>query len=150
MAKESLFNILENNFYLEDVKVLDLYSGTGSIAYEFASRESPMVVAIDINGKCIRYIAETAKELGFENLKTVRTAAASFLKFTTQKFDVIFADPPYDMEGIEEIAHIVFERNLLEKDGWLIIEHSKNHDFTGFSGFFQQRHYGRVNFSIFK
>jgi 16S rRNA (guanine966-N2)-methyltransferase len=88
--------------------------------------------------------------LKLDKIKTVRTAAVSFLKFTAQKFDIIFADPPYDMEGIEEIPKIVFERELLEKDAWLIIEHSKSHDFTGFPGFSQQRHYGRVNFSIFK
>lgn len=100
LAKESLFNILDNHVYFEDLKVLDLYSGTGSIAYEFASRESKLVVAVDINPKCVAFIQETSTRLAFDNLKVVRSSSIGFLNHCKDKFDLIFADPPYDLEGV--------------------------------------------------
>ena len=150
LAKESLFNILENNFFLQDLSVLDLFSGTGSISYEFASRGSKLVVAVESNTRCSRFITDTAKQLNFTALRTMRVNAFSFLKQTSQKFDIIFADPPYDLEGIELIPQLVFDRKLLAEDGWLVVEHSREKDFKEHPGFFDQRKYGKVNFSFFK
>lgn len=149
LAKESLFNILENNIYFEDVRVLDLYAGTGSISYEFASRGAPLVIAVDINPRCVKFIAETAGKLEFSQLKPIRSSSLGYLRQSAGKFDLIFADPPFDLEGIREIADLVFERQLLNPDGWLIIEHSQQHDFSAHPNFFERRKYGKVNFSFF-
>lgn len=150
LAKESLFNILENHVYFEDISVLDLYAGTGSISYEFASRGSKQVVAIDINPACVRFIAETASRLGFEMLKAVRSSSVGFLNYTNNRYDLIFADPPYDLEGIEEVIRLVFEKDLLAGNGWLIVEHPAEKDFSRMPGFDQKRNYGKVNFSFFR
>ncbi len=150
LAKESLFNILENHFFLQDLSVLDLFAGTGSISYEFASRGSKLVVAVDTNLRCIRFITDTSRQLEFITLRTMRVNAFSYLKQTSQKFDIIFADPPYDLEGTELIPGMVFERELLAEEGWLVMEHSREKDFRDQPRFFDQRKYGKVNFSFFK
>ena len=150
LAKESLFNILDNHLYFEDIEVLDLFAGTGSISYEFASRGSKSVIAVDIHPRCVHFISDTAKKIDFNQLRVVRASALSFLQHCSSKFDLIFADPPYDLEGIEQIALIVFERQLLRDNGWLIIEHDRSHDFSAFTGFYEQRNYGKVNFSFFR
>jgi 16S rRNA (guanine966-N2)-methyltransferase len=150
MAKEGLFNILENHLYFEDLAVLDLYAGTGSISYEFASRDSRMVIAVDIHPKCISFINETAKKFGFDKLKAVRSSSIGFLEYSREKFDVIFADPPYDLEGVEAVIEIVFKRDMLKDGGWLIIEHPREKAFSAFPGFYQHRNYGKVNFSFFR
>lgn len=150
LAKESLFNILDNHVYFEDLKVLDLYSGTGSIAYEFASRESKLVVAVDINPKCVAFIQETSTRLAFDNLKVIRSSSIGFLNHCKDKFDLIFADPPYDLEGVEDVIAVVFEKQLLNDEGWLIIEHSVEKDFSALEHFNQHRNYGKVNFTFFR
>lgn len=150
LAKESLFNILENHLYFDDISVLDLYAGTGSISYEFASRECKSVVAVDINSRCTGFMTETATQLGFEHMKVVRSSAIGYLNHCREKYDLIFADPPYDLDGVEEVIKIVFNRQLLADEGWLIIEHSENRDFSSFPGFYEHRNYGKVNFSFFR
>jgi 16S rRNA (guanine(966)-N(2))-methyltransferase RsmD len=150
LAKESLFNILDNHIYFDDILVLDLYSGTGSISFEFASRGCEMVTSVDIHPRCVSFISETASQLGFQNLKAVRSSSLGFLQHSSKKYDVIFADPPYDLEGIEEIIKIVFDRDLLKENGWLILEHSPGKDFSSFDFFDQHRNYGKVNFTFFR
>jgi 16S rRNA (guanine966-N2)-methyltransferase len=150
MAKEGLFNILDNHVYFEDLRVLDLYAGTGSISYEFASRGSTLVIAVDLNPRCTRFISETATRLGFDRMKTVRSSSIGFLNHCSEKFDIIFADPPYDLEGTGEIVTLVFGRELLLEGGWLIIEHERTKDFSSFPNFVRQRNYGKVNFSFFR
>ena len=150
LAKESLFNILENNVYFEDLNVLDLYAGTGSISYEFASRGSRQVIAVDIHPNCIKFISETASKLRFDQLKAVRSSSIGFLNYTREKFDLIFADPPYDLEGIEEVIGLVFKKAMLNEGGWLVIEHSEGKDFSALPYFSQHRNYGKVNFSFFR
>lgn len=150
LAKESLFNILENHIYFDDIQVLDLYAGTGSISYEFASRGCRQVIAVDINPRCVRFISDTASRLGFDQLKAVRSSSLGFLQHCSLKFDLIFADPPYELEGIEEIATLAFDRNLLQDGGWLVIEHSREKDFSAYPHFMERRNYGKVNFSFFR
>ena len=150
LAKESLFNILDNHLYFEDLRVLDLYAGTGNISYEFASRESQLVLAVDINPRCVSFIAETAGKLGFSQLRAIRSSSMGFLGHCKEQFDLIFADPPYDLEGVEEMIELVFKRKLLADKGWLIIEHSIDRDFSTFPAFDQRRNYGKVNFSFFR
>ena len=150
MAKESLFNILGNHIEFEEIRVLDLFAGTGNISFEFASRGARQVIAVDTNSRCIKFISEMASTLSFQNLIAVKTSAFSFLKFTSQKFDIIFADPPYDMEGIEEIITLVFSNQILDKNGMLVMEHPKEKVFDDFPQFLEKRKYGMVNFSFFK
>lgn len=150
LAKESLFNILENNFFLQDLTVLDLFAGTGSISYEFASRGSLLVLSVDNHPRCVRFIAETARLLNFGTLRAVRSNAFSFLRQTGQTFDIIFADPPYDLEETMTIPGLVFDRGLLKEEGWLVIEHSREKDFSAHPRFFELRKYGKVCFSFFK
>ncbi|CDN32955.1 16S rRNA (guanine(966)-N(2))-methyltransferase [Mucinivorans hirudinis] len=149
-AKENLFNILANHFDFEDVSVLDLFSGTGSISYEFCSRGARRVVSVESNAVHHRFIAEMKHKLGYEQLITLKTNAFVYLKSVHEKFDVIFADPPYELEGIETIPDLVFRADLLAADGWLIVEHSAATDFSSHPRFVQIRRYGSVNFSIFQ
>ena len=150
LAKESLFNILDNHFFFEDLKVLDLFAGTGSISFEFASRGSQLVLPVDTNGRCIKFIAETASKLEMSSIRPIRANAFAFLKQGRQQFDIIFADPPYDLEGIEQIPQLVFDKGMLAQEGWLIIEHSQDRDFGDQGRLFDTRKYGRVHFSFFK
>lgn len=149
MAKEALFNILVNHFELDDIVVLDLFAGTGSISYEFASRGALGVTSVDTELRCIDFIRNTSRSLGFEAVLAFRSDAFRYLQNTQNAYDIIFCDPPYDLEGIERIPAIVIERKLLRAGGWLILEHSGKGDFSKMTGFSQHRRYGSVNFSIF-
>ncbi len=149
LAKESLFNILINNFDFEELVVLDLFAGTGNISYEFASRNCREVTAVENNFKCTGFIKQTVQKLNFDNINIVRANVFNFLKLTNKTYDIIFADPPYDFEGIEKIPELIFSRQLLNKEGWLIIEHSKRTKLEHLPHFSQQRKYGKVNFSVF-
>ncbi len=149
MAKEAIFNILVNHFDLTEVFVLDLFAGTGNITYEFASRGALGVTSVDTDLRCIDFIRTTAKELNFEAVLAFRSDAFRYLMNTQNKYDIIFCDPPYDMDGIDAIPRLIIEKQLLRENGWLIIEHSKRQDFSQLNGFREKRHYGNVNFSIF-
>jgi 16S rRNA (guanine(966)-N(2))-methyltransferase RsmD len=149
LAKEGLFNILYNYFHFEQVEVLELFAGTGNIAYEFASRGSKNIIAVDINLRCISFIDRMARELEFSNIHTIKGNVFHILERIKQTFDIIFADPPYDLQNIDKLPDLVFEKKLLKNDGWLIIEHTKKLDFSSHQFYWQQRHYGNVHFSIF-
>jgi 16S rRNA (guanine(966)-N(2))-methyltransferase RsmD len=148
-AKEGLFNVLNNTVDYETLKVLDLFSGTGSIAFEFLSRGVPEVTAVDSNHRCIEFIKKTAAEFGAANLKAVKSNSFVFLKHMVAKFDLVFADPPYDLEGIESIPDLVFASGLLVPGGLMILEHSDRYKFEKHPCFEQHRNYGSVNFSFF-
>ena len=149
-AKENLFNVLVNLVDFEELDVLDLFSGTGSISYEFASREAHSVTSVEVNSVHHNFIRQTAKELKFENFYAVKANAFLYLKSCTKQFDIIFSDAPYDLEGSAEIIDLVFERNLLREDGFLIFEHSKDQNFSEHPKFWQQRSYGSVQFTFLK
>jgi len=149
-AKENLFNIISNNFDLEQVEVLDLFSGTGSISYEFASRGAQRVVSVEMNPTHHRFITAMARELDYGQMSAVRTNVFVYLKSIKDSFDIIFADPPYDLDGIEQIPEMIFNRGLLRAQGWLVLEHSSDKDFSDYPHFLEVRHYGSVNFSIFQ
>jgi len=148
-AKEALFNIISNHFYFDDLKVLDLFSGTGNISYEFYSRGAKEVVAVEINRKCFEFIKKTKSALEMSGVKVVQANVFKFLKYAHPAYNIIFADPPYDMDGFETIPELVFSANLLDVDGWLIIEHPIEISFSDSPYFYEQRKYGKVNFSIF-
>lgn len=149
MAKESLFNVLNNYFYFDGIEVLDLFAGTGNISYEFAARGAIHVLSVDLNAKCVDFISKTAKSLDFQNMTVIKAEAFQYLKTTGRKFNVIFADPPYDMENVPALPERIFERKLLKEDGWFVLEHSDKYDFTRHPNFFETRKYGRVHFTAF-
>ena len=149
VAKEGLFNIFNNNFDFESLKVLDLFAGIGSISFEFASRGVKDITTVDVDYNCVRFIKKIVSELKIENLKVVNADTFKFLKFINSKFDIIFADPPYNNKKFNIIPSLVFDNNLLNNNGWLIIEHPSEISFTDYKYFLEQRKYGKVNFSIF-
>ena len=149
-AKEGLFNILSNRFDLTSFEVLDLFSGSGSISYEFASRGCPAVHAVEIDPRHAAYIRATAGKFGFRQIRVIRDDAFHFLSICKQQYDIIFADPPYDMSHVEEIPDLILEKELLKPDGILILEHSGRTDFTGHEHIQDHRRYGNVHFSFFK
>lgn len=150
LAKESLFNILNNKTEFRGKTALDLFSGTGSLAYEFVSRGCTHVLAVEQNHACVRFIQQTAEEYGMEELKVIRGDVFRFIKSAMGTFDIIFADPPYSMENIPEISLKIFERGLLKDEAWLIIEHPGEIDLSDQEHFVEHRKYGKVNFSFFQ
>ncbi len=149
-AKENLFNVLSNRYDFEELTVLDLFSGTGSISYEFASRGSRRVVSIESNAVHQRFISETARKLSLDAIQSVRTNVFVYLKHCREQFDLIFADPPYALEGVDGLPALILQGGWLKPDGIFILEHSKQKDFSSYPGFFERRVYGSVNFSFFK
>ena len=150
MSKESLFNILRNRYSLTRISVLDLFSGTGNISYEFASRGAEAVTAVDANSGCAKFIEETTA--AFEmNIKVIKSDVYGFLGRESAQYDIIFADPPYDFEKEQflKIVDAVFENNLLLAEGSLIIEHSKHTDLHEHANFSEIRKYGGSAFSFF-
>ncbi|CAA0150411.1 16S rRNA (guanine(966)-N(2))-methyltransferase RsmD [Tenacibaculum maritimum] len=151
MAKESLFNILNNLYYFDAISVMDLFSGTGNISFEFASRGSKEIYAVDQHFACIKFIQSIAENLNFD-IHTYKSDVYKFLEKTPLKTDVIFADPPYDFEKEEflKIVNTVFERNLLNDDGLLIVEHSKHTDLSSHPKHSYDKRYGGNVFSFFE
>lgn len=149
-AKENLFNVLGNIIDFEECGVLDLFAGTGSISYEFASRGVRGVTSVEINSVHHNFIRRTATELGIENLYAVKANVFLYLKSCTKRFDIIFSDAPYDLDGSAEVVNLVFERDLLSDEGILIFEHSTAQKFDNHPYLWQSRSYGSVQFSLFK
>lgn len=151
MAKESLFNIINNLYYFDGITVFDLFAGTGNISYEFASRGTKNIFAIDANYNCIKYITKTSKELDLE-ITTLKSDVYGFLEKTNLQADLIFADPPYDFETEKflNIVNLVFERGLLKNDGVLVVEHSKHTDLSSHKNHTNDRRYGGNVFSFFE
>lgn len=149
-AKEALFNILNNRFHFKELKVLDLFSGSGNIAYEFGSRGAGPIVAVDENFECIKFIKKTAEELDLDILP-VKSDVFKYLEKAPIKCDLIFADPPYDfdVESLQKLVSITFERELLNEEGELVIEHSKRIDLSSLEHFTEVRKYGNSVFSFF-
>ena len=150
MARESLFNILNNNIDWENTSALDLFSGTGSIALELVSRGCPRVVSVESNAKHHTFIQSVKAKLDATELLTIKADVFSYIKSCNQTFDLIFADPPYDLKELESIPTKAFEHGLLNDDGVFILEHSKNNSFEEHPLFKEERKYGAVHFSFFE
>jgi len=149
-AKEGLFNILENRYNFSDKTVLDLFSGTGSMAYEFLSRGCKNILLIEKNYHHVRFIHEVLKSLGAENARVVKTDVFKYLYHNPEKFDIVFADPPFDLPYLGKIPKAIFTSGVLIPNGLFILEHSKEHSFLSHPNFTEIRNYGKVNFSFFK
>jgi len=145
-AKEALFSILDSRYYFYDKNVLDLFSGTGNISFEFASRGCEKITAVDKNSKCVHFIEETKEELKM-NINTVQADCIKYLGNLNQQFNFIFADPPYSFEEYQKLKDIIVANNLVKKDGCLIIEHDNTTSFDDKN--VEVRRYGGVHFSIF-
>lgn len=151
VAKEALFNILNNYYHISSLSIVDLFSGTGNIAYEFAARGAETITAVDANYDCVKFIKKTSAELDFP-ITTLKSDVFKYLEKVPVKADIIFADPPYDFEDAKfaKIAALVFEKKMLKENGQLIIEHSKHTDLSGLEYFRESRKYGSSVFSFFE
>lgn len=149
LAKEALFNILYNQFDFEQIKVLDLFSGTGNISLEFASRGVREICSVDRDFGCTNYLKSLVKQFELNAIKVVKSDVFRFLEMETDQYDLIFADPPYDMPQINLIASKVIERNILSPQGYLIIEHPSMKKLDNHPLFIEQRKYGSSSFSFY-
>lgn len=151
MAKESLFNILNNLYYFDGISIIDLFAGTGNISLEFASRGAKSILAVDSNYHCIKFINKISNQLNV-TIQALKADVFKFLETNKIKSDVIFADPPYEFENdrFMQIANLVFENELLSENGTLIIEHSKHTDLSEHQHFSYSRKYGGCVFSFFE
>ena len=149
MARESLFNILNNYVDYEDCTVMDLFAGTGAVSFEFISRGVKEVTSVDINNQCIEFIKQSAQHMRVSNLHAVRSNVFDLLKRAYKKFDIIFADPPYALDTLPQLPDLVFGSNILTDDGIFILEHPREFQFEEHPHFWQHRNYGKVNFTFF-
>lgn len=149
-AKENLFNIINNYFNLDEINVLDLFGGTGSISYEFASRGCREIDLIESDYKMYTFIKEVITGLDLKVINPVKSDVFRYIKHCIKTYDLIFADPPYNLDWLENLPDLIFENKLLKDKGWFILEHSKKQDFSLHPNYFEKRLYGSVNFSFFK
>ena len=149
-AREGLFNILNNRVDFETITVLDLFSGTGSISYEFASRGASIVHLVEKDFKYISGIKKILKDFEFDNVKPIHIDVMAYLKTCSIKYDIVFADPPYELSWLTELPDLVSQAGIIKKDGFFILEHPRDLSFTEHKLFFEHRNYGGVNFSFFK
>ena len=149
-AKENLFNVLANRIDFEDLVVLDLFSGTGSISFEFLSRGAKQVTCVEQYAPHVKFIKEVADKLKVDNLTVITGDAYRFIKSSIGKFDLIFTDAPYADERLGTLPDLILKSTLLAKDGLLIVEHSKTNDFSSHPAYKETREYGSVNFSFFE
>jgi 16S rRNA (guanine(966)-N(2))-methyltransferase RsmD len=149
MAKEGLFNILNTFLEFGEIEVCDLFAGTGNITFEFASRGCREVTAVEINAKCIAFIQKTISDLGFTNITPMKADVFSFLFRSQKTFDFVFADPPYDLEHAHELPDKIIH-SALKPEGWLVLEHGPDSNYSTHPAYHHTRHYGKVHFSFFQ
>src|SRR5258705_4487533 len=148
VAKEGLFNIIENNLEISELKALDLFGGTGSISYELASRGATDLTIIEKDIKMYEFIKKTSAELQLD-LKLMKMDVFKFINQCTEQFDLIFAGPPYALENIDDLPKLVFEKRLLKTKGWFVLEHTPRNEYKNFPFYKTERNYGTTVFSIF-
>jgi 16S rRNA (guanine(966)-N(2))-methyltransferase RsmD len=149
IAKEGLFNILQNNVDFENIKTLDLFGGTGSISYELASRGANDLTVIEKDISMYEFIKKTSMQLKIENFKVIKMDVFKFLEQCNETFDLIFAGPPYALQNIDELPALIAQKKLLNKEGWFVLEHTARNDYNNYPMFVKQRNYGTTVFSIF-
>jgi len=151
MSKEALFNILNNHFDFDGLKVLDLFSGTGNISYEFASRGSGNITSVDGDFGCVKFIKQTAAEYDF-SIAAIKSDVFAFIDKCLVDYDIIFADPPYGLDQVtfEKLVTLLLQKPLLRADGMLIVEHSKHTKLQHLDHFSFQKNYGGSTFSFFE
>jgi 16S rRNA (guanine(966)-N(2))-methyltransferase RsmD len=150
IAKEGLFNILQNNLDFSRLKTLDLFGGTGSISYELASRGSDDLTIVEKDNQMHAFIKKTAEGLGIKNINVVKSDVFRFIEQCQEKFDFIFAGPPYALKNIDDLPRLIFEKQLLNDGGWFILEHTPANNYEQFPFYKMSRNYGTTIFSIFE
>jgi len=150
LAKEGLFNMLSNMIDLEDLKTLEIFGGTGSISYELASRGAKDITIVERDPASIEFIKKTTSELGIAaQFKIIRSDVFKFLKLCTEQYDLIFADPPYALEQMDNLPNLVFEKAILLPEGIFILEHTHRNDFTNHHNYLRMKSYGETIFTFF-
>lgn len=149
IAKEGLFNILQNQLDFEELKTLDLFGGTGSITYELASRGAPDLTIVEKDTKMYDFIKKNIDVLGFENIKVVKSEVFNYINSCSTKYDFIFAGPPYALSTIDDLPKLIFEKELLTKGGRFVLEHTPRNDYRKFDHYKSERNYGTTIFSTF-
>lgn len=149
-AKENIFNVLNGYIDFDGASALDLFSGTGSISLEMLSRGCRPVVSVEADRDHARFIGECVRRIGTADHVLIRGDVFRFVKKCHEQFGLIFADPPYALENLATIPQLIFENGLLAPGGIFVLEHGKNYDFSGDPHFIEHRHYGSVNFSLFR
>lgn len=150
VAKEGLFNIICNHLDIEELKTLDLFGGTGSISYELSSRGAKHLIIVEKDPKMYAFIKKTAGELKLENFKVVKMDVFKFIAQCTEKFDFIFAGPPYALANIDDLPKLIFKKRMLNPRGWFVLEHTPKNDYREFPFYKTERNYGTTIFSIFE
>jgi 16S rRNA (guanine(966)-N(2))-methyltransferase RsmD len=149
IAKEGLFNVLQHKLDFTTLKTLDLFGGTGSISYELASRGVNELTIVEKDKSMYEFIKKTAESLRIENIRIIKMDVFKYMEQCTEKFVFIFAGPPYSLTNIDEIPRLIFEKKLLRKDGWFVLEHTPRNDYKEFPYYKTERNYGTTVFSTF-
>ncbi len=149
IAKEGLFNVLQNNLEFDKVKTLDLFGGTGCISYELSSRGVKDLTVVEKDTSMYEFIKKTSAELGIPNLKIVKSDVFKFIESCTEQYDFIFAGPPYALGTIDDLPLKIAEKHLLKPKGWFVLEHTPRNDYKKFAHYKTERNYGTTIFSIF-
>lgn len=149
IAKEGLFNVIENNLDISSLKTLDLFGGTGSISYELASRGATDLTIVEKDPSMHAFIKKNAEALAIEHIKVIKMDVFRFIEQCQETFDFIFAGPPYALAAIDELPARIFEKKLLKPGGWFVLEHTPRNNYEKFPGFATYRSYGTTLFSIF-
>jgi 16S rRNA (guanine966-N2)-methyltransferase len=149
IAKEGLFNIIQNNLDIETLTTLDLFGGTGSISYELASRGAEALTIIEKDISMYDFIKKTTAQLGINNISVIKSDVFNFIKNCTEQFNFIFAGPPYALTNIDDLPTLIFQKKLLKENGWFILEHTPRNDYKKFLHYKTERNYGTTIFSIF-
>ena len=149
IAKEGLFNVLQHKLDFDNLKTLDLFGGTGSISYELASRGVPDMTIVEKDQAMFDFIKKTSAALKLENFKVIKMDVFKYILQCTERFDFIFAGPPYALTNIDDLPKLIFEKQLLKKDGRFVLEHTPRNDYKAFPFFVAERNYGSTVFSTF-
>lgn len=149
LAKEAFFNILDNKIDISELEiVLDLFSGTGAISLEFASRGAKKIHAVDLSYNCVQHLKNTAKNLGFDNITCFKSNAVQFVKKSSEKYDFIFADPPFDLDILKDLPEMILNADILKENGWFVLEHPSTLKLNGPQPL-EVRKYGYSTFSFY-
>ncbi len=149
-TKESVFNMLGSYVDFEAARALDLFAGTGSMSFEFLSRQCSHVTAVEQNPRAISYMRSLARDYSIKNFSAFKADVHRFIERSNDSYDIIFADPPYDMQAIDRLPQLILDNNLLSDEGWMLIEHSRDYNLSPVDYFHEERKYGRTRISVFR
>jgi len=150
IAKEGLFNILQNRIQIDGARTLDLFGGTGCISYELASRGAENLTIVEKDSQMLQFIKQNVEMLKIDNVQVINMDVFQFLNTCNQQYEVIFAGPPYALNTIDDLPKIIVERKLISSTGYFILEHTPRNNYKNFTGYSFERNYGSTIFSFFE